>query len=256
METKPNAEGVSSKKIAIREKKSVATQTPAELISLAITHGSDLEKLKGLLELKERFEAGEARKAYNEAMAQFKADPPKIDKDKSVGYEGKQGGRVGYKHASLYNVTQKIGTALSKYGLSAQWNTSQAGDEISVACTIKHRLGHSETTSLTAKADLSGSKNPIQAIGSTVTYLERYTILALTGLATVEQDDDGQASVTDYIDDKELNQIVDMIAESEANLDKFLGFMKIEALDKMKKSDFGKAMDALQSTLQAKRKAK
>ena len=42
--------------------------------------------------------------------------------------------------------------------------------------------------------DDSGGKNPIQSIGSTITYLERYTILALTGLATKEQDDDGKSA--------------------------------------------------------------
>jgi len=39
---------------------------------------------------------------------------------------------------------------------------------------------------------LSGNKNPIQAIASTVSYLERYTLLAITGLTTKDMDDDGK----------------------------------------------------------------
>jgi hypothetical protein len=54
-------------------------------------------------------------------------------------------------------------------------------------------MGHSERTTLSATADTSGSKNSIQAIGSTVTYLQRYTLLAAVGLAA-GGDDDGQAA--------------------------------------------------------------
>ena len=84
-----------------------------------------------------------------------------------------------------------INEALSEHGLSAAWETAQNNGSVTVTCKITHIMGHSESTSLTAAPDNTGSKNPIQAIGSTVTYLQRYTLLALTGLATYEQDDDG-----------------------------------------------------------------
>ena len=53
-------------------------------------------------------------------------------------------------------------------------------------------MGHSESTTLQSPPDASGGKNSIQAIGSAVTYLSRYTLLAITGLATGENEDDGQ----------------------------------------------------------------
>jgi len=167
-------------------------QEPTELIRLAIDKGADLERLEKLLNIKRAYDADEARKAYHLAMSEFKANPPSIGKDKKVGYKTDRGS-VGYSHASLYNVTEKINKELSKYGLSASWTTKQNG-AISVTCRITHSKGHSEETTLTAQADTSGSKNAIQAIGSTITYLERYTLLALTGLATFDQDDDGKAS--------------------------------------------------------------
>jgi hypothetical protein len=42
--------------------------------------------------------------------------------------------------------------------------------------------------------DDSGGKNKIQAIASAKSYLERYTLLAITGLATKDMDDDGRAT--------------------------------------------------------------
>ena len=97
-------------------KKVDGNETPARLIQLAMDKGADLEKLEKLLTLQERYEKNEARKEYHKAMAAFKADAPKIDKDKKVGYLN-----VKYSHASLYNVTDKINTVLSKHGLSASW---------------------------------------------------------------------------------------------------------------------------------------
>lgn len=166
--------------------------SPADMIRMAVEGKADLDKLEKLLTLQERWDANEAKKAYHKAMAEFKANPPKIDKDKKVGYTT-QKGNVGYSHASLSNVTDKISTELSKHGLSASWQTNQNG-MIIVTCKITHVRGHSESTTISAPADTSGAKNAIQAIGSTITYLERYTLLALTGLATHDMDDDGKAA--------------------------------------------------------------
>ena len=218
-------------------------KAPSELIQLAVSSGADLEKLEKLLVLQERWEANQAKKAYNVAMAAFKANPPKINKDKKIGYSTTKG-NVGYSHASLANVTEKISAELSKYGLSASWKTQQNG-QVSVTCRISHEKGHYEETTLSAPSDKSGSKNDIQAIGSTITYLERYTLLALTGLATHDMDDDGQAAVTEFISKKELNQILDLIADKEADVERFLQYMKIESLEKMPKSKFQQAVTAL-----------
>ncbi len=146
----------------------------------------DVDKLEALLKVQMQWEANEAKKAYVVAMAKFKENPPEILKDQTVSY-----GQTSYKHASLHNVTTKINTELSKHGLTASWVTSQDNGSIKVTCKITHIQGHSEETSLSAPPDDSGKKNSIQAIGSTVTYLQRYTIKSLTGLAEHDQDDDG-----------------------------------------------------------------
>ncbi len=148
----------------------------------------DVAKLKELLDMTERWEATQAKKEYVQAMSAFKANPPQIIKDRTVSY-----GNTNYKHATLHNVTSCLNKALSEHGLTASWVTSQENGNIKVTCKITHVMGHSEETCLSAPPDATGSKNAIQAIGSTVTYLQRYTLLALTGLATADQDDDGKS---------------------------------------------------------------
>jgi hypothetical protein len=225
----------------------IVEQKPADMISLAVNKGANLQELKEVLLLQERWEANEARKAYHEAMAMFKANAPTIDKDKQVAY-----GNTKYNHASLANVTEKIGAQLSKWGLSATWKTSQTSGQITVTCIITHKKGHSEETSLSAAPDNSGQKNSIQAIGSAITYLERYTLLAMTGLATQEQDDDGAGTVVDLINEKQLHQLRDLIIDTKTDEPKFLAYLEIESLEKLPANAFQKAVNALE----AKRKKK
>jgi len=83
-------------------------------------------------------------------------------------------------------------------------------------------------------------------LGSTITYLERYTILALTGLATYE-DDDGKGSEAVYIGDKQKSTIVDMINAKEIDEAKFLKYMVVESVDKILAADYEKAMASLRA---------
>jgi hypothetical protein len=149
----------------------------------------DVDKLKELLAVKKEWEANEARKAYVAAMASFKAEKIEIAKDKKVGYENKDGTFTGYKHASIGNVVGVVCEALGRHGFSHRWDTKQEGGLITVTCVITHELGHAESTALSGKPDESGKKNAIQQTASTISYLQRYTLLAATGLATTDQED-------------------------------------------------------------------
>lgn len=210
--------------------------SPADMIRMAVNGGADLEKLSKLLDIQERWEANEARKAYHVAMSEFKNNPPKIDKDKSVSY-----GNTKYNHASLANVVEKITKELSKYGLSASWRTHQNG-QIQVTCKITHILGHSEETTLSAAADKSGSKNDIQAIGSTVTYLQRYTLLSALGLATYDQDDDAQVMNIEPIDESQVVTLSEYISALKIDVNKFLKFFKIESIENLPKIRYQEAI--------------
>lgn len=182
------------------------TVTPGDLLLHALNSGADLERLERLMDLQQKYEANEARKAYVADMAAFKLNAPDIIKDKEVGYKGKDG-FVGYTHASLGNVTRTIIEGLAKHGFSHRWDTEQQGVNVIVTCILTHRLGHSERTALTAPKDDSGKKNNIQQVASAITYLQRYTLLAATGLATQDQDDDGvKAELDTALADKWIAQ--------------------------------------------------
>lgn len=178
--------------------------TPMMLLQSAQTSNASIQQMQQLMELQIRWEANEARKAYNEAMADFKSENVIVYKRCEVGYRNKDGSFTGYKHANLGDIVSAVSPVLSRYGLSHSWETSQDGSGVQVTCKISHRMGHSESVTLSAAADVSGKKNSIQAVGSTVTYLQRYTLISILGLAVHDMDDDGQKGGAKEGDEKPL----------------------------------------------------
>lgn len=166
-----------------------AVVTPMAVLNMAINSGADIDKLSKLMDMQERYEANEAKKAYMLAMSKFKANAPVIIADKEVSYSG-----TSYNHASNANVTGTIIPRLAEYGLTHKWDQKQDGQLITITCVITHELGYSESVPMTASPDTSGSKNPIQAIASAITYMQRYTLLAATGLAVADKSDDDGGS--------------------------------------------------------------
>lgn len=164
--------------------------TPAAMLDRAITSGASVEVMERLLALQERFEANQARKKFDSAMAEVRKDLPEITKTKTAGRDG-----YGYKYEDLSEIVSALTPVLGKVGLSFRWRTETiAVNAVKVTCILSHRDGHSEETSLSSSSDTSGGKNAIQAIGSAVTYLQRYTLKAALGIAAGFDDDAGGAS--------------------------------------------------------------
>lgn len=183
--------------------------TPADMVLYVMKNGGSIDQLEKFMDLQRKWEADQARKAYVADMAEFKKNPPIIIKDKFVGYQNRDGSKTGYSHATLGNVTNAIVEGLASHGFSHRWDIRQNGPVIEVGCTITHRMGHSETVTMQAGKDDSGKKNAIQQVASSVNYLQRYTLLSATGLATHDQmDDDGAGSDLDVtLADKWLAEV-------------------------------------------------
>lgn len=230
-----------------REEIAVATPNPMVLLQLAVQQGADTDKLEKLLAMQERWEANQARKAFIAALAKFKDNPPRVLKNRLVEYSTAKG-KTSYTHATLDNVCEQIGPALAGYGLSYRWETANLEQGIiRVTCILTHELGHSERTSLQALADSSGSKNPVQAIGSTVTYLQRYTLLAATGIAVQGVDNDGRGGEQEeVITEEQAKALAEGMNATKSDWEKFLAFFKIEDLRDMKANDFAKAKEMIE----------
>jgi hypothetical protein len=171
--------------------KLIKIENPLVLISSAIEKGIDVDKFQQLFELQQRWEEKQALKAFNEAYSKWLSQKPEVKKTKEVKYRMKSGGEKKYKYAPLPEIQKAVDPVLSKLGLSYRFKQTQEGANITITCILSHVDGHSVESPLSAPMDTSGSKNAIQSAGSTVTYLQRYTLVPLLGI-NVEDDDDGQ----------------------------------------------------------------
>jgi len=219
----------------------LTTVTPGTLLAMAVEQGADLDKLEKLMDLQERWEQTEAKKAYTKAMSSFRRDCPTIEKTRTA---------YSSTYAGLAETIEQIKDLLADNGLSHSWRTDQGESGITVTCCITHEQGHQECTSMTAPADNSGKKNPIQAIASTITYLERYTLFAILGLASKDQDDDGQSAAIERISADQVTVINDLLDETRSDIPRFLKWLKAESVEQIQAS----AYDQVIKTLEKKRK--
>lgn len=202
-----------------------ANLTPQQMVSLAVSQGADVEKLKQLMDLQERWEANEARKAFTAAKSAFKKNPPKVIKD----LENKQ-----YKsmYASIGNFVTTVNAALGEHGLEASWSLNQ-GDQIEVTCVLSHVMGHSERVMLKSGPDTSGAKNPLQQIKSAITYLELATFQAITGIVAINEGNDDGAAVYERITEDQAANLQALIDEVGANKIQFLRYLKVDTLSEI-----------------------
>jgi hypothetical protein len=95
------------------------------------------------------------------------------------------------KYPDLLEVITTIKPVLHKHGMLYYHAVHGDGDLISVTTVLMHvETGQSFSETLTSRPD----KPNAQAIGSLITYMKRYMLVAMLGLAAEEDDDGNKAS--------------------------------------------------------------
>lgn len=242
------------------ETKAVAApeqQRPASVLTLAIERNMSADVIGQLITHQERIDAIRARRAFDDAMAAAKAEIPVIKKNRHVGFASKKAGAssTDYWHEDLGEIAKTIGPILAKHGLSYRFRTDARPNEpVTVTCIIAHRDGHFEENTLSAGRDDTGNKNSIQQIGSTVTYLQRYTLKAALGLAAAKDDDARSAEepAPGRVSEEQVAALRQAIMDGDLNIDEFYTYAEIERLEDMEASKFDWAMREIAAAAQAR----
>jgi ERF superfamily len=225
---------------------------PSDPILLMIANAArdpavDIEKFERLMALRERVSLADARRSFFAALAKAKGEFGPILKTRLVDYEHADGqGRTNYRYEELADIGVVVDPVLSKYGLSYRHKSAQDGVKIKVTCILSHEDGYSEENSLESEADKSGKKNPNQAIASTVTYLQRYSLKEALGIAAGRDDDGAGGEPLDpVIDVDDVVYIETMIRDTESDLAKFLETIEAPSIAEMRVSQFKRAVGLL-----------
>ena len=210
---------------------------PLRLLETALKRDADEQVLAQLIDLHERTREGEARRAFEAALAAAKAEIPVIIKTQQASL-----GRTSYRHEDLAEIARTIGPILARHGLAYRFRSLTSGSEVTITCIVSHRDGYREENSLSAGADTSGEKNPIQAIGSTLTYLQRMSLKAALGLAAAHDDDGRAASAPRTINRQQVRELLSLIREVGADKEALLQFFKIKAFAELPERCFRQAL--------------
>lgn len=163
---------------------------------LALRPEIDVGKLKALLDLQERVMAQRAEMAFTEAFTALSSELPRIRKTGHAHVVTKSGGKMGYSYARWDDMDATLRPLLTKHGFSLSFATSP-GPRPATVCVrgvLSHHDGFSRTGEMELPFDASGGKNPVQGVGSALSYGRRYVAVMLLNIV-VEDDDDDAGSI-------------------------------------------------------------
>jgi hypothetical protein len=212
-----------------------------EVISRAAGDPStDVEKLERLMGLYERITDKTAKADYSAALAAMQPKLPVVA-ERGTGDKNK-------KYALWEDINDAIRPVLAEHGFALSFRVGTAPAGMTVTGILSHRGGHQEETTMTLPLDTSGSKNAVQAVGSSTSYGKRYTAMALLNITSRGEDDDGKKGG----DPARLNE--DQIADVQALMEdvgadrvRFLRYIKVDSIADIRAADLPGVIKALEA---------
>jgi hypothetical protein len=99
-------------------------------------------------------------------------------------------------YAPLEDVIKAVRPILSRHGFGLSHRTERLDNgRLRIVALLTHTQGHERQSTFDADPDVSGNKNAVQALGSTMSYGRRYTTLDVLGIVTAKSDTDGNTPI-------------------------------------------------------------
>jgi hypothetical protein len=213
---------------------------------------ADISKLEKMLDMQERILNRNAEQAFAADFAAMQSELPRIARNGTIEIKSKDTGKViqSTPFAKLEDINDGVRPALQKYGFGVSFSIAQAIGLVTVTAKLLHRLGHSESTSISLPIDTTGSKNAVQGNGSTVSYGKRYAICALLNIST---GDDADGNLPDLppdlpktVGEAEIKQLRNALKVASYEETAFCKAAAIASLDQMALNRFAGAMTHIQ----------
>jgi len=160
------------------------------LLRMAIDKDLDIEKLKTLIELRDREEERRAQSLFEYHFAEMQKDYVPVAKSKAVMSKDKN--TAAYFYCPLPDILETYTPIISSHGFGYRFDITDLPDNlIRIACHLTG-YGHTRTTAITLPILTAGMyMNAIQSRGATIEYGRRYTFMNVTGC--IVSDENGSA---------------------------------------------------------------
>jgi hypothetical protein len=215
------------------------------MIQMAVEKGMTGEDLQALLAARREWEADEAKKSYNHALADFQREAPIIEKADKAHNK---------KYAALDRIWRTVRPLLTEKGLSVTWHKTTINTDGNI-CSLKGELAHRDGHSVPLERDVPmpsivTGQNAAQQAGSAETYGKRYALCAALGIVTGEDDDAGLCGETITAKQMtELTALLDQIDDRDKVLTDLLDWASVDTLEDLPANKFAGATKALKAKL-------
>ena len=216
------------------------------IADLARDPACDVEKLRALIAMQREVMAEQARIAFDAAMADAQAEMVPVLRSATNAHTKSR-------YARLEDIDNAIRPLITRHGFSLTFdNPDQTVDGIVVTCAVAHRDGHVRSYKIAGARDDKGAqgnanKTPIQAIGSTISYLRRYLTCMIFNVALTNDDTDGNEVAP--ISAKQARDLEDLLARSGADREKFLAYLRVSDIADLSSRDYPRARAALEQKI-------
>ncbi len=217
-ETKKKTPLKSAKEVAVQRADNIQAPVVSEkldLITIAVQKGMGLEYIEKLIDLKNQEEDRKLAEEQRQAELQFSHDFAEMQKEFTPVKRTKENKKYSSSYATIDEMQRQYGPILSDHGFAYEWEDTNLEDGSMKVVFCLKKYGHVKRSALvlppyTPDTGSSGKAimNPMQAIGTVVSYGHRYTMKAGLGVTETDDDNDGNMEFQDGIDyAEEINQI-------------------------------------------------
>lgn len=208
----------------------------------------DIDKMERLLMMQERVHARNAKAAFDDALAAMQPELPEIDERGGI---KNSAGKVQSTYALWEDINAAIKPILAKHRFGLTFRVTNDATGIEVTGVLSGH-GHREETAIKLPADNSGSKNTVQAVGSSTSYGQRYTAKLLLNLTSRGADDDGEAGGAKggFVTDDDVADLQALMEDVGADRGRFLNYLKVGSLSQLPAAKLAGAIKMLEAKRQ------
>lgn len=212
----------------------------------------DIPKMRELMAMRKEILAEQAASAFNDAMAKAQSEMLPVAADSN-------NPQTKSKYASYVALDHTLRPIYTRYGFGLSFNTTPSPTEnhIRVICYVTN-CGHTREYAVDMPADGKGAKGgdvmtKTHAVGSAMTYAQRYLLKLIFNIAVGEIDDDGNSAGNggEKINEDQLALLIKLADDVGADKARFCKYLKISSLAELPAVKLQSAIDALEQ----KRKA-
>ena len=175
-----------------RPNDTVATVAADSLISLAISKDVDMERLKELIDLRNKEMDRQAKLLFDRNFADMQREFKPVCKKNTV---ADKEGKIAYRYASLDDILAVYQPIISGHGFGYRFEQEERPGNITRIVCVVSGYGH-ETRSFSdvPLPEMTRMTNAVQQRGSAITYAKRYAFCNAFGVVLADDDDDGRGA--------------------------------------------------------------